>query len=195
MAVLAAQVAHAADQVAGNLILFNDNGAWCWYQDERAIVDVKMGKLLLNSVAASPPRANGPRDGNVDLVTFDLNTAARTRFVLAEIQEDDHNAAALLKRPDGRYLAVYANHGTDRVTRYRISVRPEDTSEWTPERVFDWRETPGNDFNITYSNLFYLKAEDKIYNFARVNDRSPNMMLSADQGETWAYGGQKTSAM
>ena len=27
------------DQVSGNLIQFNDNGAWCWYQDERAVID------------------------------------------------------------------------------------------------------------------------------------------------------------
>jgi hypothetical protein len=25
----------APDRVNGNLIQFNDNGAWCWYQDER----------------------------------------------------------------------------------------------------------------------------------------------------------------
>ena len=192
LATYAAPAARAADQVNGNLILFNDNGAWCWYQDERAIVDPQAGKLLLNSVAASRPGVNGPRDGHVDLTTFDLNTGARTLFVLGQIQEDDHNVAALLKRPDGRYLAVYTNHGTDRVTRYRVSVNPEDTREWTPERQFDWRPTPGNNFNVTYSNLFYLKAEDKVYNFVRANDRSPNMLLSTDQGETWTYGGQLT---
>lgn len=190
----AGATAAAVDYVDGNLILFNDNGAWSWYQDERAIVDQKTGRLLISSVAASLRFDKDSRDGNVDLITFDLASGKRTRFVLGEIQEDDHNVAALLKRPDGRYLAVYTNHNTDRVSRYRVSVNPEDTSQWTPERQFNWRETPGNDFNVTYSNVFYLKAENKVYNFARVNDRSPNMMLSTDQGDTWRYGGQLTQS-
>lgn len=180
------------DRVDGNLILLNDNGAWSWYQDERAIVDPQAGTLLVSSVAASPRGIDGRRDGNVDLTTFDFSSGLRTRFVLGEIQEDDHNSAALLKRPDGRYLAVYANHNTDRVSRYRVSLRPLDASAWTPERHFDWQTTPGNDFNVTYSNLFYLSAEKRVYNFARVNDRSPNMMLSMDQGDSWTYGGQLT---
>jgi hypothetical protein len=29
----------AKDLVDGNLIQFNDNGAWCWYPDEWAVVD------------------------------------------------------------------------------------------------------------------------------------------------------------
>jgi hypothetical protein len=96
MAILAARSsAGAADHVDGNLIVFNDNGAWSWYQDERAIVDAKAGKLLVSSVAASMPSINGPRDGNVDLVTFDLASGATTRFVLGKIQEDDHNVAAI----------------------------------------------------------------------------------------------------
>lgn len=180
------------NRVEGNLVLLNDNGAWSWYQDERAIIDPSSGSLLVSSVAASPLNVDGPRDGNVDLTTFDLSTGQRTRVVLGSIQEDDHNLAALLKRPDGRYLAVYANHNTDRVTRYRISTHPEDATAWGPERTFDWRETPGNDFNVTYSNLFYLPTEKRVYNFARVNDRSPNMILSTDQGESWTYGGQVT---
>ena len=39
----------AADYVAGTLIVFNDNGAWSWYQDERAIVDPAAGALLIGS--------------------------------------------------------------------------------------------------------------------------------------------------
>ena len=35
----AAEPADTPDYVAGKLIVFNDNGAWSWYSDERAIVD------------------------------------------------------------------------------------------------------------------------------------------------------------
>jgi len=37
----------ARDLVKGNLIQFNDNGAWCWYQDERAVVDTMSGRLIV----------------------------------------------------------------------------------------------------------------------------------------------------
>ncbi len=33
---MSAKVSVAADEVAGNLIQFNGNGAWCWYQDPRS---------------------------------------------------------------------------------------------------------------------------------------------------------------
>ena len=33
-------------------VLLNDNGAWCWFQDERAIIDPANKTLLVGSVAA-----------------------------------------------------------------------------------------------------------------------------------------------
>ena len=38
------------DYVAGKLIRMNDNGAWSWFMDERAIVHE--GKLVVGSVRA-----------------------------------------------------------------------------------------------------------------------------------------------
>lgn len=58
------------------------------------------------------------------------------------------------------------------------------------EQTFNWAATPNSDFNVTYSNLFYLSAEDRTYNFARANNRSPNMMISNNGGTTWNYGGK-----
>ena len=36
--------------VNGDLITFNDSGGWCWYQDERAIVDTDTNQLIIGSV-------------------------------------------------------------------------------------------------------------------------------------------------
>jgi hypothetical protein len=36
--------------VSGPVVL-NDNGAWSWFQDERAVVDARAGTLLVSSVA------------------------------------------------------------------------------------------------------------------------------------------------
>jgi hypothetical protein len=43
----------ANNDVAGTLIQFNDNGAWSWFEDERAIVDAAAGKILVSSVGNS----------------------------------------------------------------------------------------------------------------------------------------------
>src|SRR5688572_19448455 len=102
------------NQVAGELITLNANGAWSWYMDERVIVDAA-GKLLASSVA-NPAGTSGPaRSGDIDVVSYNLAAnqldSGAAPFVLHDnLAADDHNGAALLVRPDGRYLAVYTKH-------------------------------------------------------------------------------------
>ena len=47
------KISSAKDQVAGNLIQFNENGAWCWYQDPRLVVDPANDTLLVSSIATT----------------------------------------------------------------------------------------------------------------------------------------------
>lgn len=179
------------NKVAGQLFTINTNGAWSWYMDERVIVDQDTGTILASSVADNLGTDGNSRNGDIDVATFNLATNESQNFVLHDnLQADDHNGAALLIRPDGRYLAAYTKHNSDKLTYYRISTNPHDASAWRAEQTFNWANTPGSDFNVTYSNLFYLSAEDRTYNFARANNRSPNMMLSNDYGDTWTYGGR-----
>jgi predicted secreted protein len=178
----------AQDLVSGNLIQFNDNGAWCWYQDERAVVDVAGGKLIIGSDASMFGVGGSSRNGYIEAVIFDLQTGLSQRFTLMRASCDDHNAPAFLVRPDGKYLVLYAKHYDD-YSRYRIY----DGNNWTAEQQFDWNSIPGGtDFSTTYSNLFYLSAEDKVYNIVRCYARSPNLMVSTDLGDTWSYGGLLT---
>ena len=124
-------------------------------------------------------------------MSYDLATGQTSQFVLhAALGGDDHDAAGIMIRPDGRYLAVYTRHNADKTTYYRVSANPHDATSWMPEQSFNWAATPNSDFNVTYSNLFYLSAEDRTYNFARANNRSPNMMISGNGGTTWTYGGK-----
>ena len=116
-----------ADYVAGTLIVFNDNGAWSWFQDERAIVDPAAETLLIGSVSNKAGSGGAARDGNVDVAVHSLDTGT-TRLVTlhAHFGGDDHDAPALMIRPDGRYLAVYAMHNGDRLSHWRISGDPHD---------------------------------------------------------------------
>ena len=176
----------ARDLVKGNLIQFNDNGAWCWYQDERAVVDTATGKLVLGSDASGSGVGGSARNGVIDAVIFDLESGLSQRFALAQFGCDDHNAPAFLVRPDGKYIAMYAQHYDQYNSRYRIF----NGGSWTTEQRYDWTTIPGGtDYTIAYSNLYYLSAEGRVYNFARANHRCPNLLVSTDMGDSWSYGG------
>jgi len=182
------------DIVHGNLIQFNDNGAWCWYQDERAVIDTTNSKLIVGSDGATEGVGGSPRSGDVEVVIFNLQSMTRqARYTLKESNAnfycDDHNAPGLLVSPDGKYIAFYAAHNREKLSYYRIY----DSGTWGTETVFDWNaeRTGGVNYNTTYSNLFYLSNEGRMFNFARGHDNgSPNFIYSDDSGDTWDYGGQ-----
>ena len=119
------------DIVNGNLIQFNNIGLWCWYQDERAVIDMNTGKLIIESVAYRGGIGGQPRNGADDAVIFDLQTGTSTRYVLNQWSgnPDDHNIAGFIIRLDGKYLAMYDQHYDTNVTRYRIF----HGNTWTPE--------------------------------------------------------------
>jgi hypothetical protein len=168
--------------VDGNLIQFNNNGAWCWYQDERAVIDNTNNKLVIASVASNNEQ---------QVVIYGITTGLSNKYTLASLERDDHSAPALIVRPDGKYLAMYAKHYDAYNSRYKIF----DGNSWSSTELrFDWTTIPGGtDYTIAYSNLYYLSAENRMYNFARANHRAPNFLISSDNGDTWIFGGQLTT--
>lgn len=174
--------------------VFNDDGGWCWFQDERVVAD--RGRLVIGSVSAGADNAN--RRGNIDVVSYDPETGRAARVTLREAllntpggAYDDHNAPAFVHRSDGRLLAVYATHGSQNRFYYRISGRPHDAAQWGEEKFF----VPSEKSRITYQNLHRLAKENggrgRIYNFFRGYDNSfkPSYAWSDDDGETWQAGG------
>src|SRR3954452_11658509 len=91
----------AINDVAGPLITFNDNGGWSWFQDERAIVDTSAGTtgtIVVSSVGNASGIGGATRNADVEVTSYDLATAAITRFTLANnLEADDHDSAALVK--------------------------------------------------------------------------------------------------
>jgi hypothetical protein len=179
----------AVNDVAGDLIVFNDNGAWSWFEDERAIVDTAARQIVVGSVANGNGTGGLARHGDVEVASLDLASGTVSRFTLSDaLEADDHNSAALWQRPDGRYLAVYARHGSDHLTRYRVSINPRDISSWSPEQTFN------NGAGTTYSNLHFLPADNggagRLYNFTRTVGFDPNILVSSNLGDSWSYGGR-----
>ncbi len=175
------------DIVNGNLIQFNDNGLWCWFQDERCIIDINNGKIIPGSVASQSGTGYSVRNGSIETVIYDLQTGLLKRYQLAKMSPDDHNAPGLIIRPDGKYLAMYSDHYDQYKNRYRIF----NGSTWSPEQGYDWTKRPGGtDYTIAYNNVYYLSDEGRMYDFSRANHRSPNFIISTDMGDTWTFGGQ-----
>lgn len=170
-----------------SLIRFNDDGAWCWFQDERALVHD--GQLLVASVA------NGSHDplrrGDIEVVTYDLASGRTARSELYDqLENDDHDVPALWLRRDGRLLAMFAKHGSEDHFYSRLTAAPGDFHNWEAARLF----SPSASSRVTYANLHFLAAENagrgRLYLFFRGLDGSfkPSLATSDDEGRTWTSG-------
>ena len=167
--------------------VLSDDGAWCWFQDERALV--RGSTIWVASVASGS--MDGKRQGDTDLVEYDLKSGQLTQSELHDqLEADDHAAPALWLRPDGRLLAVYSKHGSENCYYSRLTRLPGNFSDWLPESRF----IPSDGSRITYSNLHFLSAENgrrgRLYNFFRGLDASfkPSYAFSDDWGATWQAG-------
>lgn len=168
-----------------DLRTFKENGGWCWFQDERAIVSD--GRLVFGAVAGTS-RA-GFQGGDITVTAYDLQTGEATTTELHDqLGQDDHNVPSLLERPDGRYLAAYSTHGADNLFRYRLSEEPHEVQNWEGEQTHKLPD------GVTYTNLHHLADANggagRIYNFSRAQGFDPNWMYSDDGGQTWTFGGQ-----
>ena len=175
----------AAPPASEAVIILNDNGAWSWFEDERAVVDGPRGLLLVSSVASAGGTDGAARQGNVEVVAYDMASGSTRRSVLhRNLQADDHNSAALYVRPDGRYVAMYSMHATDDLSRWRVTRRPGDPASWEPERRFDHGAV------TTYSNVYAATDGGDVYAFVRSAGRDPHILVSRDHGSTWEAGGR-----
>jgi hypothetical protein len=173
------RVEPAAD--AAGAVVLKRNGGWCWFQDPRAIV-LRDGTLVFNSLSGDD--GAGSDAGDLWITSWKPGAETVSHFELHDrFHRDDHDAAALLERPDGRIVAVYGKHGDDRFQRWRISTAAGLVADWSKEQVFE------TGAGYTYSNLYQLSGEGgRIYNFSRTRGFNPNCTISEDQGETWRYG-------
>jgi hypothetical protein len=190
------------DVVAGNMILLNDNGGWCWYQDEKIAYDPVSGNVLISTAADDTGfgGVNGTRTNDVDVTTFNIATGKRTRSLMRDGGGDDHNMGAFWIRPDGRYLHLYAPHYSQSPPRtfYRLATNPNNGSAWGGEQTINWQTLSGiTGGTLSYTNIHYLSAEGtgqgRLYNIVRLYDVTPCISYSDDQGTTWHFMGRLNS--
>ncbi len=173
---------------SGEVTVFNANGGWTWYNDERVVVDAEAGKIVVSSAAS-----NG--SSNIDAVIHDLATGNNDPMVLGSLSyADDHNNGGIVVKAPGQYFVAWAHHNVDCNTYWRNydngAWGPQVTRQWGGEGC-PWGTRPDD---ITYNNPWKLSSEGRYYNFVRSVETSPTFLTSTDDGQNWTYGGRLTAS-
>ncbi|MBC8009316.1 MAG: BNR-4 repeat-containing protein [Burkholderiales bacterium] len=150
------------------------DGAWTWFNDERAIVH--QGSLFSGYVKSN---------GTYGISRRDLSTGVNSHMIVstaASQQQDDHNNPSITVLPDGKLLILYSKHNSTAVYYQRTSLVPLPTTaaDWGPEIT---RTVPASN---TYANTYRLSGEaNTLYNFHRCVNFNPTLTISTDLGATW----------
>ena len=166
------------------------NGAWSWFEDERAIIDASdpaNPRLLVSSVSSAA--SDTEESGDIDILWRNLSIGSQGEFELHNrLENDDHDSAAIYLRPDGHYLAMYSKHGSDNMTHWRVSTSPHDPTSWEAMQTLD------NSAGTTYNNIYYLPNDNegagRLYNFTRSLNYDPTVQVSSDSGSNWSSAGK-----
>jgi BNR repeat-containing family member len=146
------------------------DGAWCWFQDPRAIHYVGTHDRTYIGYVTSA--------GDIDMVSQDAGTAALTHTTLrAGLQADDHAAPGLVVLPDRRIAVFYSKHAAGAML-FRTSVNAEDITAFGPETAVSTNVAGGQ--GATYGNPIYLSAEHRLYLFFRGANYHPVMTWTTD---------------
>jgi hypothetical protein len=177
---------------AGDVTVFNDNGGWTWYNDERVVVDAEAGKIVISSAASNASNQNS--NTNIDAVIHDLATGMNEKMALGSLSySDDHNNGGIVIKAPGEYFVGWAHHNVDCNSYWRNY----GDGEWGPQVTHAWGEGcpwGTRPDNITYNNPWKMSSEGRYYNFIRSVNTSPNFLYSEDEGQTWTYGGRLTAS-
>lgn len=156
----------------------SEDGAWCWFQDPRAVYHKGAHERLYVGWVNSK--------GDIEVASYDLATKETVKSVLHEkLNKDDHANPGILIRPDGRLMVFYTAHSHAKVPMYyRVSEQPEDVRSWGEERAIRANSQGGRGW--CYPNPVQLEAEqNRIYLFWRGANWKPNFSVS-DNGVDWS---------
>lgn len=150
---------------------FSEEGAWCWFQDPRALYHYgKHERTYAQWITHS---------GDLQLGAYDHDSGQIQYYTLKKgWGQDDHNVGAFLIRPDHRLMVFYARHDKKGIFA-RISTEPEDITHWEAEI------TISNTRKITYAHPVYLSQEKMYYLFWRGPNWKPSFASSPD-GKNWS---------
>ena len=152
-------------------ITISEDGAWCWFQDPRAVfVQGEHARTYAQWIT---------HDGRLQIGAFDHDSKETKVFTLKENWgRNDHNVGSILVLPDNRIMVFYAQHN-GRGLYCRVSASPETILAWDDEVAIS---TAGR---ITYNHPVFLEEENRYYVFWRARDWNPAFSTSTD-GMNWS---------
>src|SRR5690606_15874184 len=103
---------------AGDVTVFNENGGWTWYNDERVVVDAEAGKIVVSSAASNANSQDTNK--NIDAVIHDLATGTNDKMQLGTLgYSDDHNNGGIVVKGPGSYFVAWAHHNQECTSYWR----------------------------------------------------------------------------
>jgi hypothetical protein len=141
--------------------------------------------MIIASVASG-----GGRNARMEITHWDLGSNTGTLHHLDTMAyTDDHDVAAIVKRPGGGYAAMWAGHNDDCNSYYSVY----QNGSWSTHGTFAWPTgcPTSSGKSITYANTWYLG--DQLISYVRSIDTSPHYLYSNDDGASWQLGGRLTS--
>lgn len=156
---------------ADRAVQFTPDGAWCWFQDPRAV--------CVSGARVRTYACWMTREGELQIGAFDHRTGGREVHTLrTDWDVDDHNTASILVLPDRRLMIFYARHnGTGLYCRK--AREPESITAWGEEVAVTMSA------RVTYSHPVHLADENRLYVFWRGESWKPTFATSTD-GVRWS---------
>jgi len=177
---------------SSELTVFNNNGGWTWYNDERVVVDAEGGKIVVGSAASSA--SSQTADTSINVVIHDIASGMNDKATVGSLSySDDHNNPGIVVTAPNQYFAAWAHHNQDcnsYWSSYSGSWSNAVTHSWSPQGC-PWGASQSH---VTYNNVWKMSSEGRYYNFVRSVDTSPNFLVSENDGATWSFAGRLTAS-
>lgn len=140
-------IAQETETYSGNII--DEESAWCWFADPRAIhYENEAGTINASYIGFIDVH------GNIKAAQYDWTTGHKSEVLIRSyFQPDDHNNPTFLVLPDERILIIYSRHTDEAAFYYRISKQPGDITNLGEEK----RLATAN--NTTYPSPFILSDD------------------------------------
>lgn len=142
---------------------YDNNGAWCWFNDPRAIE--LGGKTTFSSMTNTGQAQLTQTDANGVIATFTVATGERV---------DDHSVPSVTNLPDGRLIVFWTQHSVKGVpVRYRVSRYANEITNWGPTHMLPTQingQSPTNS-EYSYPDPVVNPADGRLYLFWRAGIR------------------------
>ena len=145
---------------------FTEDGAWCWFQDPRAVYIEGQYKRTYAGWMT--------HDGQLQVGAYNHQNGSTEFVTLKENWDvDDHNTNSFLVLPDNRLATFYARHNKEGLF-VRTTANPEDIQSWNEEAIVSDAQ------RITYNHPVHLEDEGRFFVFWRGPSWKPTLAMSTD---------------